>query len=210
MIELKSLKKSFDGHVLFEDLNLIINDGEYVVLSGESGCGKTTLLNIIGGLEKIDSGSVLVDGIDLSKLRNRLVYFQEKVGFLFQNFALIENKTVFQNLDLVYDKSRNETSIDEALEFVGLKNRKNSKVFELSGGEQQRIAVARLLIKKCQVILADEPTGSLDKGNGEIVMQLLDRLNKQGKTIVLVTHNDEYKKVGNRIIELKNLKNHLA
>ena len=134
MIELKSLKKSFDGHVLFEDLNIIINDGEYVVLSGESGCGKTTLLNIIGGLEKIDSGSVLVDGIDLSKLRNRLVYFQEKVGFLFQNFALIENKTVFQNLDLVYDKSRNETSIDDALEFVGLKNRKNSKVFELSGG----------------------------------------------------------------------------
>ena len=207
MIELKHVKKIFEQSVLFQDLNLTIHDKEYVVLSGKSGCGKTTILNIIGGLEKIEEGQVLVDGKDISKTRNKLKYFQNKVGFLFQNFALIENKTVYDNLDLVYDKSRNGVSIEDALEKVGLKDKMKTKVYKLSGGEQQRIAVARLMIKKCDIVLADEPTGSLDDENGKMVMDLIDMLPKMGKTIVLVTHNEEYKTLGERVINLSELTN---
>lgn len=207
MIELKHVKKIFEQSVLFQDLNLTIHDKEYVVLSGKSGCGKTTILNIIGGLEKIEEGQVLVDGKDISKTRNKLKYFQNKVGFLFQNFALIENKTVYDNLDLVYDKSRNGVSIEDALEKVGLKDKMKTKVYKLSGGEQQRIAVARLMIKKCDIVLADEPTGSLDDENGKMVMDLIDMLHKMGKTIVLVTHNEEYKTLGERVINLSELTN---
>ena len=208
MIEVRHVKKIFEHSVLFEDLNLTIQEKEYVVLSGASGCGKTTILNIIGGLEKINSGQVLIDGKDISKTRNKLKYFQNKVGFLFQNFALIENKTVYDNLDLVYDKSRNGVSIEDALEKVGLKDKMKTKVYKLSGGEQQRVAVARLMIKKCDIVLADEPTGSLDDANGKMVMDFIEMLHKMGKTIVLVTHNEEYKTLGERVIDLSKLSGH--
>ncbi len=206
MIEIKNVSKSFNKIPLFENLNLVIQDGEYVVLSGKSGCGKTTILNMIGALEKIDSGEILVDGKNINKLNNKMKFFQNKVGFLFQNFALVDNKTVYQNLDVVYDKSRSGVTIEQALEQVGLSDKKNTKVFQLSGGEQQRVAIARLLIKKCDLILADEPTGSLDKENGDRIMNLLENLHKQGKTIVLVTHNEEYKTYGDRMIEIQSMR----
>ena len=206
MIEIKNVSKSFNKIPLFENLNLVIQDGEYVVLSGKSGYGKTTILNMIGALEKIDSGEILVDGKNINKLNNKMKFFQNKVGFLFQNFALVDNKTVYQNLDVVYDKSRSGVTIEQALEQVGLSDKKNTKVFQLSGGEQQRVAIARLLIKKCDLILADEPTGSLDKENGDRIMNLLENLHKQGKTIVLVTHNEEYKTYGDRMIEIQSMR----
>ena len=206
MIEIKNVSKSFNKIPLFENLNFVIQDGEYVVLSGKSGCGKTTILNMIGALEKIDSGEILVDGKNINKLNNKMKFFQNKVGFLFQNFALVDNKTVYQNLDVVYDKSRSGVTIEQALEQVGLSDKKNTKVFQLSGGEQQRVAIARLLIKKCDLILADEPTGSLDKENGDRIMDLLENLHKQGKTIVLVTHNEEYKTYGDRMIEIQSMR----
>ncbi len=206
MIEIKNVSKSFNKIPLFENLNLVIQDGEYVVLSGKSGCGKTTILNMIGALEKIDSGEILVAGKNINKLNNKMKFFQNKVGFLFQNFALVDNKTVYQNLDVVYDKSRSGVTIEQALEQVGLSDKKNTKVFQLSGGEQQRVAIARLLIKKCDLILADEPTGSLDKENGDRIMNLLENLHKQGKTIVLVTHNEEYKTYGDRMIEIQSMR----
>ena len=206
MIEIKNVSKSFNKIPLFENLKLVIQDGEYVVLSGKSGCGKTTILNMIGALEKIDSGEILVAGKNINKLNNKMKFFQNKVGFLFQNFALVDNKTVYQNLDVVYDKSRSGVTIEQALEQVGLSDKKNTKVFQLSGGEQQRVAIARLLIKKCDLILADEPTGSLDKENGDRIMNLLENLHKQGKTIVLVTHNEEYKTYGDRMIEIQSMR----
>lgn len=202
MIEIKNLHKEFAGNVIFEEFNLKIEDGDFVVLSGKSGCGKTTMLNMIGSIEDVDKGEILVDGKDITNAKHQKEYFLNKVGFLFQNFALIENKTVKQNLEIVKNKCRTDISIDEALEKVGLKDKLDTKVYKLSGGEQQRVALARLMIKKCDIVLADEPTGSLDKENAKMVVDNLKYLNEMGKTIILVTHDEEIKNIGKRIVSL--------
>lgn len=202
MIKIQNLHKAFGNNILFEDFNLNIDSGDYVTISGESGCGKTTLLNMIGGLERINQGKIDVFDLDITKQRNLQKYFAQTVGFVFQNFALIDDKTVMENLKLVSKKNRSNMSITQALESVGLEDKANNKVYTLSGGEQQRIALARLMIKKCNLILADEPTGSLDKKNADIVMHILKQMHETGKTIVLVTHDEEIKKMGNRVINL--------
>ncbi len=202
MIEIVNINKRFGDKVLFRNFNEEIKNNEFVVFSGKSGCGKTTLLNIIGGIESIDDGKILVDGIDITKKGNLLNYYRNKVGFLFQNFALVENKTVKENLKMVRKESRTQVSIEEALKSVGLEDKVNNKIYTLSGGEQQRIALARLMIKKCSIILADEPTGSLDRENTDIVLEILEKNHQQGKTIIVVTHDEYVKKRGERIIEL--------
>ena len=202
MIKIKNLSKAFEDKVLFTNLNLDIKDGEFVIFSGPSGCGKTTLLNMIGAIEKIDSGEILVDGLDISKRKNQVQYFRNKIGFLFQNFALVDNRTVAENLNMVRKDSKNDITIEAVLEIVGLKDKVNKKVYTLSGGEQQRVTLARLVLKKSDVILADEPTGSLDKKNAETVLDILKHLNKQGKTVILVTHDEDIKKQGNRVVNL--------
>ncbi|WP_295157417.1 ABC transporter ATP-binding protein [uncultured Ruminococcus sp.] len=202
MIELKNVTKAFGTNILFSGLTFDIKDGEFVVFSGKSGCGKSTMLNMIGGIEKVTNGSIIVDGMDITKNINRVKYFSEKVGFLFQNFALSENKTVLKNMEMVAKKNRTEVGIDEALREVGILSKKNEKVCTLSGGEQQRVALARLMIKKCDIILADEPTGSLDKDNADTVIGILKQLNEKGKTVIMVTHDENLKKVGKRVIVL--------
>lgn len=202
MVELINIEKKFGEKVLFQNFNEIIKDNEFVVFSGKSGCGKTTLLNIIGGIESIDDGKILVNGIDVTKKKNLLNYFRDKVGFLFQNFALVENKTVKENLRLVRKESRTQVTIEEALQSVGLEDKLNHKIYTLSGGEQQRIALARLMIKRCSIILADEPTGSLDRENTDIVLEILEKNHQQGKTIIVVTHDEHVKERGERVIEL--------
>ncbi len=202
MVEIKNLDKAFGNKVLFHDLNIKIDTGEFVVFSGVSGCGKTTLLNMIGSLEPLDSGQILVDGIDVGRKKNRQKYLAEKAGFLFQNFALIEDKTVKQNLEIIRKANRSGIGLDEALEQVGLADAKDKKIYMLSGGEQQRIALARLMFKKCDLILCDEPTGSLDRKNGERIMSILWEQNRKGKTVILVTHDEKYKQGGGRVIEL--------
>ena len=202
MIELKNVGKSYGTNCIFSGIDLAINDGEFVVFSGKSGCGKTTLLNLIGGIDKVTSGSIIVDGKDITKLRNKTEYFRSKVGFLFQNFALDESKTVKQNLGMTVKSSRTDITIDDALNRVGLLGKKDEYVYTLSGGEQQRTALARLIIKKCDIILADEPTGSIDRENADTVMKILKALNKRGKTVILVTHDEQLKKSGDRLIVL--------
>lgn len=190
MIKINEICKKYDEKVLFQNYSLEIPDGSFVIIRGDSGSGKSTLLNMIGGIEYPDSGSIIVNDFDVSK-KKKQKYFSEVVGFLFQNFALLENKTVLENLNLIKKTGRTDISIDEALKKVGLEKEKNKKVYKLSGGEQQRVALARLMIKKCSVLLADEPTGSLDKKNSEIVMKILHDLNRQGKTVIVVTHDDD-------------------
>lgn len=202
MIEIKNLKKAFGDKVIFENLDLRIEDGEFVIFSGPSGCGKTTLLNMIGSLEPFDEGEILIDGREINSRKKQQQYLREKVGFLFQNFALVENKTVEENLSMVRKNNRSAISMDEALERVGVLEKKKEKVYKLSGGEQQRVALARLMIKKCDLILCDELTGSLDRSNGEIIMSILKEMNKEGKTIIMVTHDENYKTYGERIIEI--------
>lgn len=202
MISIDDLCKSYGSRTLFCHFSITIEQGEFVVFNGESGAGKTTLLNMIGGLEPFDSGRITIDGLDVTKRKERLQIFREKVGFLFQNFALVEKKTVMDNLNMIESRYRKEVSIADVLAKVGMEGSESRYVYSLSGGEQQRIAIARLLLKKSSIILADEPTGSLDKRNADEIMGLLLQLNEEGHTVIMVTHNDEYKKYGGRMITL--------
>ena len=189
MIKINRLNKAFDDHVIFKDFSLSINDGEFVVFTGVSGCGKTTLLNMLGGIEPIDSGTIIVDELDITVKKNLRAYYQTHVGFLFQNFALVDRKTVEENLRILKKNARSDISMTKALDMVGMSGKEKQKVFSLSGGEQQRIALARLLMKKCSLILADEPTGSLDKSNAIQVIKILESFHELGKTIIMVTHD---------------------
>lgn len=202
MIEGIELSKRFEGRVLFENFNFKIESGEFVCFSGVSGCGKTTLLNMIGMIEPFDSGKLLIDGEAMVTPKQRMQYFRKKLGFLFQNFALVENKTVEQNLKLIRKQDRTNLTMEEALKRVGLSGVLKQKVYTLSGGEQQRVALARLFFKQSEIILADEPTGSLDEANANRIMQILKELHQEGKTIILVTHDEKIKKMAEKVIEL--------
>ncbi len=202
MIEIKQLCKSFEKSVIFDGFNLSVKTGDFAVFSGASGAGKTTLLNMIGSIEPVDSGSICVDGIDITQKKNQINYLKTKVSFLFQNFALIENKTVLENLKIIKGKAKNDVTIEAALAKVGMSDKLHEKVYKLSGGEQQRIALARVMIKKCDIVLADEPTGSLDRKNADNVISLLKDLNAIGKTVIMVTHDPNYQNIGNLTIAL--------
>lgn len=211
MIKINHLDKSYGTHQVLKDLNLEIKDNEFVVIAGESGCGKTTLLNILGLLDTFDLGTYELMGETNIKPHSRKArqMLKDKIGYLFQDFALLENETVKYNLNIALEslKLKNkEALMIEALEKVGL-NRSflKKKICECSGGEQQRVSVARLLLKPCVLVLADEPTGSLDEGNKMMVYQLLRLLQAQGKTIVVVSHDGEFIDLADRVIRLSKL-----
>lgn len=192
MVRIEKLCKKYGDHVIFNDFDMTVNDGEFVAVTGNSGCGKTTLLNMIGAVEPFDSGSIIADEYNLSNKKIHLDYYREYVGFLFQNFALIENKTVKENLEIVKKEYRNYFSFDDVLEKVGIPDKINEKIYKLSGGEQQRVALARLMIKKCRLVLADEPTGSLDTHNRDEVFDILREINSDlSATVIVVTHDPE-------------------
>lgn len=210
IIELKNINKSYSNKYLFKNLDFSIKKGEMVAITGSSGVGKSTLLNIIGLIDKPDSGEVVIcsnkNPFDKEKVKLKL--FRDNIGYLFQNYALVDNYTVSKNLDIAleYVKNKNKKRLkEEALEKVGLLDKLNNKIFELSGGEQQRVALARLMLKEKDIILADEPTGSLDEDNRDIILKLLKQLNDEGKTIVLVTHDKTVANMCNREINIKEL-----
>lgn len=188
MIQINHVKKTIGGHVIFDDLSMQIADREFAVLTGPSGCGKTTLLHMIGGIEPVDSGDILVGDFNVAKGKNLMHYYRHEVGFLFQNFALVERKTVAENLSMIRKDARNSLSMADALRRVGMAGKEKQMVYSLSGGEQQRIALARLMMKQCSLILADEPTGSLDPNNAAQVMGILKSFSEMGKTVIMVTH----------------------
>lgn len=191
MITLKNLSKSFGGRVLWDDLDLAVEPGRMLALVGASGSGKTTLLNCMGLLEKPTGGRILFEGTDVTRLSpgKQRRFRRDHLGYLFQNYALIENATVKANLDVA---RRRGTRPDHAtaLERVGLAGREKEKVHHLSGGEQQRVALGRLMVKRPSLVLADEPTGALDHDNGAMVVDVLRRMSREGCAVVIATHND--------------------
>lgn len=207
IVKIEHLKKSFGEQIIFDDFNLKVEKGEFVAIEGKSGSGKSTLLNMIGLLDHPDAGVITLFGESNIKPFSRKAeqYLKNRIGYLFQNFALLEDKSVYYNMNLAIEHHKIEhkkEKIAEALEAVGLKGYEEKKIFKCSGGEQQRISIARLLIKPCELVLADEPTGSLDKENKEIVFDLMKTLQKMGKTVIVVSHDPDLNQIADRMISL--------
>jgi putative ABC transport system ATP-binding protein len=205
---LKNINKKFHSKTIFSNFNLEVKNNDFIVIMGKSGSGKTTLLNMMGLIEEPDSGTLEFAGKKAGKPNSKeaMKIIRENIGYLFQNFALLENETVKKNLliGLKYVKLTNkekDEKIKKALNKVGLSGFENRKVYELSGGEQQRVAIARIILKPSTIILADEPTGSLDKINKEAVVSLLKTLNKE-KAVVVVTHDPSIAEIASKVIEI--------
>ena len=211
MVELNQISKSYKNKKIFDNFSLRIHEGEYVCLSGESGSGKSTLLNIIGLLEQADEGTVdLCEQLDVkvnSKQARQLL--SKKISFLFQNYALVENQTIGYNLEIAcgqlkLSKREKVQMKRDALERLKLDFDLKTKIYQLSGGEQQRIALARVLLKDSELILADEPTAALDIKNRDLVLECLKDLNRKGKTIVMVSHDPYVINQADRVMYLTN------
>jgi len=211
MIDIKNITKSFGNLQVLKDINLHINKGEVVSIVGPSGAGKTTLLQIIGTLDKPDSGTICLDGIDVNKLSTRKLsdFRNQHIGFVFQFHQLLPEFSALENIMIpayIAGKSNSEAKQRalELLEFMGLSDRANHKPAELSGGEKQRVAVARALVNKPAVILADEPSGSLDsKNKAELHQLFFDLRDKFGQTFVIVTHDEGLAAITDRTIHMK-------
>jgi putative ABC transport system ATP-binding protein len=214
VIELKDLTKTYKlgDEVLnaLDHVDCTIQSGEFVAITGPSGSGKSTLANIIGGLDRPTSGSVVVDGQDLSHVRDRQLsdYRNHHIGFVFQSFNLTGTQTALENvmLPLVFARMKpgaRKARAKECLEAVGLGDRLRHKPTQLSGGQRQRVAIARALAVKPSIILADEPTGNLDTARGDEIMKLLKDLNKQGITLIVITHDPSIARQADRTIQIK-------
>lgn len=206
VIKFENVSKQFHQQVVLEDFNLEIEANKITVLCGPSGCGKSTILNIMGLLDQPTSGTVELFGEKaprpFSGRASKML--RTKIGYLFQNFALVDNKTVAYNLKIALEhvKADKQEMIASVLRDVGLEGFEKKKIFQCSGGEQQRIAIARLLLKPCELVLCDEPTGSLDKDNKALVFDLLRTLKRRGKTIVVVSHDQDMVDVADTIITI--------
>ncbi len=210
-IEVKDVVKEYKaGEVIIKAVNGIsfdIEQGEFVVIVGPSGAGKTTVLNILGGMDTLTSGNVIIDGIDISKYnsKNLTTYRRHDIGFVFQFYNLVQNLTAKENVELANQISKNPLDAEEILEEVGLIDRMNNFPAQLSGGEQQRVAIARALAKNPKMLLCDEPTGALDYNTGKAILKLLqDTCREKKMTVIVITHNQAIAPMADRIFKIKN------
>lgn len=207
MIQLKNMTKKYQSKTIFNHFNLKIEENELVAIVGNSGSGKSTLLNIIGLLESIDDGEIIINNKIISSKKQILLLMRYDIGYMFQNNALIDDYTVEENLNIVLkylnlNKKQKQTMINQALLSVGLQGYEKRKIYSLSGGEAQRIAFSKLLLKKPKIVLCDEPTGSLDSTNTKIIMDLLLKYHSSGATVVIVTHDLNIANQCQRIIHI--------
>ncbi|MBP5308939.1 MAG: ABC transporter ATP-binding protein [Clostridia bacterium] len=211
VVEFEKITRSYTSgeHVLnaLDGIDMSLEDGKFVVVLGQSGAGKSTMLNLLGGLDTPTSGKITVNGRDISRLNeNQLAeYRASEVGFVFQFYNLIPTLTVYENVALVKEIAPNALDAEKILDEVGLKDHMKNFPAELSGGEQQRVSIARAICKNPKILLCDEPTGALDSETGVIVLKLLLSMARNyGKTIVIVTHNQNIAKMADVVIRLKN------
>ncbi|URZ06959.1 ABC transporter ATP-binding protein [Clostridium felsineum] len=209
-LEIKNLKKSYiSGDVkteVLKDVYMELDSGEIGVILGPSGSGKSTLLNIIGGIDRGDSGSIIVNGSDISKFSDEKLtnYRRESIGFIFQFYNLIGSLTAGENVEVVSNISNSPLNTDEVLRSVGMLDKKYRFPKELSGGEQQRISIARAVVKNPKLLLCDEPTGALDYLTSKEILKLLQKINKEFKTtIIMITHNTAISSMANRIYKVR-------
>lgn len=210
-IEFKNVKKIYQmGEVNIEALsgvNFSVDKGEFVVVAGASGAGKSTILNILGGMDSPSSGQIIVDNKYINNYSNKelITYRRYDIGFVFQFYNLVQNLTAKENVELATQISRDPLDIDEVMEAVGLGDRKNNFPAQLSGGEQQRVAIARALAKNPKLLLCDEPTGALDYNTGKSILKLLqDTCRKMNMTVIIITHNLALTPMGDKVIKVKN------
>jgi putative ABC transport system ATP-binding protein len=214
IIELKNISKRYNmGETIvnaLDDVNVEIKDGDFVVIIGPSGSGKSTMMNMVGALDLANKGEIYLDGKDIEKMQeSELAQIRgRKIGFVFQTFNLIPTLTALENITMPMmfqgiPRNERKEKAEEILKEVKLTPRKNHRPNELSGGERQRVAIGRALANDPEVILADEPTGNLDSKTGLEIIELFKELNKKGKTIILVTHDLNLMKYGNKIIRLR-------
>lgn len=209
-IEFKNVKKIYKmGEVDIEALSGVdfaIDKGEFVIIAGASGAGKSTILNILGGMDGLTSGNVFVDDVEISKFNSKelINYRRHDIGFVFQFYNLVPNLTAKENIELATQISHNPLNIEKVISGVGLQDRKNNFPSQLSGGEQQRVAIARALAKNPKLLLCDEPTGALDYKTGKSILKLLqDTCRSSGMTVVIITHNLALTDIGDKVIRVK-------
>lgn len=209
-VEFKNVNKTYHmGEVDIEalnDVNFTIEKGEFCVVVGASGAGKTTILNILGGMDSLTSGQVLLDGEEISAYNKKKLttYRRHDIGFVFQFYNLVQNLTALENVELAAQICKDPLDARSVLEMVGLKDRAGNFPAQLSGGEQQRVAIARALAKNPKLLLCDEPTGALDYNTGKAVLKLLqDTCRKEGMTVVVITHNQALTAMADRVITVK-------
>lgn len=192
-----------------DGVNFEIDKGEFAVIVGASGAGKTTILNMLGGMDTCDEGEIIVDGNDIAKYSRRQLtaYRRFDIGFVFQFYNLVTNLTALENVELATQICPEAVSPEEVLKSVGLEDRMNNFPSQLSGGEQQRVSIARALAKRPKLLLCDEPTGALDYNTGKTILKLLqDTCRKNGMTVIVITHNSAITPMADRVIHVKNSK----
>ncbi|MGH4050104.1 MAG: ABC transporter ATP-binding protein [Clostridium sp.] len=209
-IEVKNLKKTYKtGEVIIkavDDVSFTIEKGEFVVVIGASGAGKTTILNLLGGMDQVTTGNIIVDGNDISEYNKKKLtkYRRDDIGFVFQFYNLVQNLNAIENVELAVEICKNPMSPVEVLKNVGLENRMKNFPSQLSGGEQQRVSIARALAKSPKLLLCDEPTGALDYNTGKSILKLLsDTSKKDGMTVIIITHNSAITPIADKIITVK-------
>ena len=209
LIEAKNLIKTYgEGEALMyalNDVSIKVYEHDFLVILGGSGSGKSTFLNMIGAIDKVDSGEIIVNNRDITKISDKqlTLYRRNEIGFVYQFFNLLNDITVYQNITLA-PGSRNKERALSLLDRVGLLDKKDKFPRQLSGGQQQRVAIARALNKDSDILLCDEPTGALDDTSGKEVLKLIEEIHNEGKTVVFVTHTKEIAQMANRIITMKN------
>lgn len=210
-VELKQVKKIYQmGEVSIpavDGIDFEIEKGEFVVIVGPSGAGKTTVLNILGGMDTCTSGEVWVDGKDIGRFKGRelTAYRRDDIGFVFQFYNLVQNLTALENVELALQICKDPLDAEQVLKEVGLEERKGNFPAQLSGGEQQRTAIARALAKNPKLLLCDEPTGALDYNTGKAILKLLqDTCREKGMTVIVITHNQAIAPMADRVIKIKN------